>query len=413
MWRIDTSPPPTVVQILGDSMIGSSFNTVCGATAALAICTLAWIPSHAAPLPKELPRIRVKLAGEMKIPDLAIEHAAIIGEAKLVVVGTKAHPVVEEPDFVDSDKLNPNGAILDLDKKSHRSFTNDHTARICTVSSSGNRIVTASNSRDPTVRIWDHKTDKSVAEIKVGGRGETNAHYGAACFHKGDRIAIATPGGVMVLDPTKPDIRTVFDPPEGSKLWVNPKLIVSVDDARIACEAGTGHIAYWDVASKKPTALSLIPEKTKEEDQWRSGGVVFGAKGMLLAWRINSSAEVPETAIEAELSGSRRGVVQIDTIGKKVVPLKMGQAIHTMTCAIDPTETWLATGGYSRPDKPLRNGNLVAAELRIYHMPTGTLVHRNQMEDGPLMWLAFTPSGKRIVAATADGVVRWWDVESK
>ncbi len=29
------------------------------------------------------------------------------------------------------------------------------------------------------------------------------------------------------------------------------------------------------------------------------------------------------------------------------------------------------------------------------------------------MWVAFTPSGKRIVASTADGVVRWWDVEKK
>ncbi len=65
------------------------------------------------------------------------------------------------------------------------------------------------------------------------------------------------------------------------------------------------------------------------------------------------------------------------------------------------------------PNKPLSNGHLVAGELRVYHLATGTLVYRDQMEYGPVDWVAFTPSGKRIVASTADGNVRWWDVEKK
>ena len=248
--------------------------------------------------------------------------------------------------------------------------------------------------------------------IKIEVPKKDNVHYGAACFHRSNRIAIATFESVIVLDPAKPAERVEFECPLVSELWVHSKLIVSPDDAWIAARAGQSHVAYWEVATKKGTAVSLVPEKTQADDTWRSGGVFFSPKGSLLSWRGESKDEVPEKTREMDVPAERRGVVRIDLRDKKVIPLNMGQSACTMTCVIDPTGTWLATGGLGHRDNATKK-EMWTGELRVYHLPTGKLAFREQLEGLPLGWLAFTPSGKRIVSAAGDGVVRWWDVQEK
>ena len=106
-------------------------------------------------------------------------------------------------------------------------------------------------------------------------------------------------------------------------------------------------------------------------------------------------------------------MVGVDIAKGKVIPLGIGQTIYTLHCAIDPSGTWLATVGNSRPEKPRPDGKTGVGELRVYRLATKELVSREQVEGLPLKWVAFTPSGKRIVTATYDGVVRWWDVKEK
>ena len=60
----------------------------------------------------------------------------------------------------------------------------------------------------------------------------------------------------------------------------------------------------------------------------------------------------------------------------------MGHSNFTIACAIDPTETWIATGSDSHRDKP-RKDEKTASELRLYHLPTQTLVY-NEQSDGLL-----------------------------
>ena len=366
-----------------------------------------WTSSQAAPLPKDLPSLRVKFAGEIALEDMSIEAGALVDENAAVVVGTKTCAIEDNP-----DKTDPNGAILDFVKKTHKLFTNGHTARIGSVSVKGTRIATTSNSLDPTLRIWDLKTDKTVTEFKIEEPGKEMVRYGVSHFHKGNRIAIAADDKVIVLDPAKPEERIKYECPTDTVRWVREDLIVSADDSWISGPAEGDQVVIWDVTTKKSAAYSLIPERPKDEDNWSSKGALFGSKGTLYAWRSESRGEVSEKELEANLPAERRGVVQIDLLKKKLIPLKMGQSIYTLACAIDPTETWLATGGNSHKDKPTKDEK-TSSELRIYHLPTGTLFHREQLEGLPLNWLAFTPSGKRIVAATHDGGVRWWDIEGK
>jgi hypothetical protein len=138
--------------------------------------------------------------------------------------------------------------------------------------------------------------------------------------------------------------------------------------------------------------------------------VSFGPRGDLFACRSRRDDEVPEKASEKDVPPEQRGVVRIDVRTGQVEPLASGHTICTLSCAVDPTGTWLATVGSSRPDRPRPDGEIVVGELWVYHLPTRKLACREQLEGLPPMWVAFTPSGKRLVCANGKGVVKWWDV---
>jgi WD40 repeat protein len=377
--------------------------------AAFVLALLSALPgSPAQPPGKDKPTIRLTRAGEMKLDDVSVEDGAVIDESTVVVVGTTLNKDAEE----DPDKLGSNGAIVNLARRSAEKFTNGHTARICSVSAGRGRVATISNHHDPVLRVWDLKAGKSVAEIKIE-EPDPPTHYAAACFHKSDRVAVAADKRLIVLDPARPDERLVLAlPPEVR--WLD-KPVVSPDDTRVASTGDRAGVVVWEVATRKATTHSLIPKGlgVDELEKWYAHGAAFGPKGILIAWRGGNDGEVPEGKTEKDVPAERRGVVQIDLPDGKVVPLGMGHTGRTLFCAIDPTGTWLATAGSSWRDKPRADGANSVAELRVYHLPTKELAFREQVEGLPLTWVAFTPSGKRVVTADYYGVVRWWDVQGK
>lgn len=391
-------------------MTRSYYAVSTAASIGILVVALAWQPAISAPVPKESPTLRLKLTGEIKLKDQTIDEAAVIDETSVVVVGT----VRDSEESPEPDTLDPQGAILDLTKKTQQPFTNGHTRRIWSVSVSGARIATTSSHLDPVLRVWDLKTKKSFAEIDIETEKSNNnsVRYHVAGFHKSNRIAVSAGNRVIVLDPAKPDDRVEHSAIDSSVL--SGGLVVSPDDSRIASTTLGGLIAVWKVGTDQPTALSVIPEKLQANDHWFARTLVFGPKETLVASRTGDNlSEIPEASLEKDVSAARRGVVQFDLGNQKMLPLKIGHTDRTLACALDPTGTWLATGGASRSDKPLGNGDLIVGELRVYHLPTATIDYKVQMGDGSLCWIAFTPSGKRIVSATTDGVVRWWDVEGK
>jgi len=365
----------------------------------------------AAPLPKAGPGLTVKLAGEIKLPKVFIHAAAFLTGEKLVVVGTV--PFRDDDPDVRPFALAPNGAILDLAKKTHVPFTNEHTQGMKCVSVLGDRILTTSSVRDPYLRVWDTKANKPLDAVPLAKVGESSVPvFGVAAFHKGNRIAVTVDDRVLVFDPSKPKERVGYRLPDGENRWTNDKISISLDDAWIAAYGGKCDTVFWNIETKKATVVSLTPDKIEDDDNWSSRGVCFTAKGELLAWRSNGPAEVPAGKAEADVPADRRGVVKIDLLTGKVTPLKIGHTYHTFSCVADPTGTWLATGGSGVFDKP-KGDETGGGELRIYHLPTQKLVFRDQVGGFPLTRVLFSPNGKRLVATTLNGIVRWWDVTVK
>jgi WD40 repeat protein len=211
---------------------------------------------------------------------------------------------------------------------------------------------------------------------------------------------------LFVVNAAKPQERMELACPAGLE-WVSHALAVSPDDAWIACTGDRDQVVCFEVATKKATVLAITP-KDGDTDKWSVFGFAFSRSGKLFACRHGNAEEVPKGKSEKDVPAERRGIVRIDLPDGKLVPLDMGHTRVTSACAIDRTETWLATVGSSRPDKPLKDVYAVD-ELRVYNLASGKLAYREQFAGGAgRLW--FTPSGKRLVCVTNDGTVRWWDV---
>jgi WD40 repeat protein len=378
------------------------------ALVAVLLWGLAESPARPAGAPDKKATLRLAPAGNVRIDDLWVYDAVPVDDTTLVLVGTRAGAEDADP-----NTLAPNGAMLDLATKKSRPFTNGHTARICSVAVRKGRIATAAIGRDPLLRLWDVKEGKTVQKVDLGkvvkdsgydrGKVDETTEQAVAWFHKSDTLAIAADEYVILLDSPRPNkVAGVLRVPRPTEGWAQGPIAVSPDDEWVACPLGKANVAFWKVKTARATDVSLIPKGARKPDAWSAHGVVFGPTGQLFAWRSESAAEVPEKVAEKDVPADRRGVVRIElTDGGKFVPLAIGQSVYTLYCAIDPTGKWLATAGTGQPDN----------EVRVYHLPTGALVCREPLKgEHPPKWVAFTPSGKRLVCATLYGLVRWWQL---
>ncbi|MDY3557742.1 hypothetical protein R5W23_003007 [Gemmata sp. JC673] len=374
---------------------------------AVGLVALAALPGSVRSAPvKERQVFPLVAGGSVRPDDLSVRDLAIVDENTVVVVGT----TFDKDDDTNPINLGPNGAIVDLAKKTSRPFTNGHKGCICTAAVGRGRVATISTTRDPFLRLWDLKSSKSAGAVQIDepdGGGSASGHE-VGWFHKSDRVAVSVKDTLLLFDPAKPDTRTELAVPD-KRHWPH-RPIVSPDDARIAATASSD-LVVWDVATGKAEAISVRPEKADPEDDWSAGRCAFGPNGLLIACRSDGKDVVPQGKDEADVPADLWGVVKIER--GKVVPLVLGCTGTTFDCALDPSGMWLAVCGSAHPDKPLKDGSTSVGELRVYHLGTKELAFRDQVEGLPLTHVAFAPSGKRVVCATYDGHVRWWDVKGK
>ncbi|HEY7329378.1 MAG TPA: hypothetical protein VH592_17180 [Gemmataceae bacterium] len=365
----------------------------------LPFVTLAVLTS--APAPTD--RIPLTPAGKVKVDNLVVNDAALIDENRVVIVGRTGSVKDDGPDVPDPNEGVPNGAIIDLPKKSVQHFANQHTAQIWSVSSYGGRVISGSlRFEEAVLRSWDLKVQESKEVAKFH---HTPATYRLTCFHKSGRVVVDEVERLIVLSPAKPEERMELACPAGVE-WLSYPLAVSPDDAWIACKGGRGQVVCFETATKKATVVPIAP-KGDDADKWSVHGLAFAPSGKLYVCRGGNAEQVPKGKAEKDVPAEHRGIVRIELPEGKLVPLNMGHPSGTWGCAVDGGETWLSTVGW--PDKRADSDHV--GELRVYNFASGKLAYREQLKGGVVpQWVWFTPSGKRLVCATMDGVVRWWDV---
>lgn len=360
--------------------------------------------------------IRIVAPQRFQVADLCVLDAAVIDESTIILVGTRTF---DDEDNITTRDVKPNGAILDLTTKTFKPFTNGHTAQICSMSVARGRIVTVSDTQDPMLRVWDLKANKSADPIKIEvPDDEMNfKDYAVACLHGSDRVAVRVEEQISVIDLAKPEARQHYLNPLDKKAFLYGPIAVSRDDLTLACCTVNGpNLIYWDTKNRKTTIQAMSLEGTVDNIiQSTIDSIHFLSNNSLLLCRNHrTQQEVPEGLDESKTDAVRRAIVKVRFPDGQVEPLGLGQTAATRFCAVDPTETWLATVGSSPPDKPTPAVVTQSGELRVYNLATKKLVYREQTNKPlPLTWVAFTPSGKRLVATCVDGTVHWWDVQAK
>ncbi len=360
-------------------------------------------------------------AGRVQLSDLIARDGAVVDDDTVVLVGSTMGADL----FVRDTDLLPNGYVLDLGRKAApKRFTNGHAAPLCSVAAGHGMIATVSSTLDPTVRVAEVKTRKAVAEIPFGEPDQNAARsFAVRWLHKSARLAVFADKHIQVLDPKAPRERVTYPPPPEALGHSFVNFAVAPDDTRIACTANLGQIDdhnagvfLWQSAQTEPSAISIAPPKAADRRDWRAGGIAFGRGGVLVAWRHGAGAEVPPKTAEKDVPADRRSVVRIDP-DRKVIPTGMGMSAAPWACAFDPSGEWLVVvgEGWLDPGREDPKDDITRwGELRVYHAATARLVHREQvLGQYTLTWAAFTPNGRRLVAATHGGTVHWWDVEQR
>ena len=272
-----------------------------------------------------------------------------------------------------------------------RSITTERAVLAVAFSPDGKRLLTGERDRNKLVaaekkgsvfpRVWDIETGKSVLELD----GHRDLIGGAAFFPDGKRMMTASGDGTA----------RVWDAATGKELLLlktgsfNFGLALSPNGKRLAVGSGNTRLTVWDTASGKAVFTAEVGYSTNN--------VTFAPDGALVAV---CSSGVNDIILLDGQSGAKKGSILVGYDRDKKAAVA-GNVTSNLIFA--PGGKWLITG----------NGALVdddrAGEVTVWDVAGRKKYAGYQGHPGRVRALAFTPNGKTLVSASAEGTVLLWD----
>jgi WD40 repeat protein len=169
----------------------------------------------------------------------------------------------------------------------------------------------------------------------------------------------------------------------------NHGLALSPDGKRVAVGSGHTRLTIWDGESGKAVVTAKVGYSTTN--------IAFAPDGSLVAV---CSLGVNDIALWDGKSGVRKGSILVgyDRAKKTAVA---GNVTSNLIFA--PDGKWLVTGNGALGDDDR------AGELTVWHVAGRKKYAGYKGHPGRIRALAFTPDGKTLVSASADGTVLLWD----
>ena len=380
--------------------------------------------SGGSPAPTLGAAVKIVPVGQHRADNVSVQNAAVIDESRLAIVGTVSNPNADAP-----HNFAPNGAIVDMTLASSKAFTNGHDTQIRHIAVGRGRIVTTADGRDEFLRIWNLNREVQDEPIRIEPQNNdpnaTANDYGIALFPNSDRVAVRVDEQIHVIDFAAPNKRRTYDYPEKLLQYLGGPVVVSHDERTITCCTFPIHeLVCWEVKSRKRVQFPIPLQGEKSAEWQRANPHGRQTESFLKPLQFLSNSSVfllrshmqlidqkfPDTLDESKIDPAQRSTLTVGLPKGQIDHLGMGRSDLTFYAALDPTQTWLALVG-SAPAENAKADQPRRGELRVYDFKARKLVHRElTAEADPLTWVGFTPSGKRLVAASAVGLVRWWDI---
>ena len=247
-----------------------------------------------------------------------------------------------------------------------------HKSAVWTLSFSPDGTHLLSGSQDGTIRLWD-----------VGIRRPLFGHIGGvssvAVSPDGHRIASAGDGGKVRLWNTD-NGQPIGKPLEGSGQPLS-SVAFSPDGRRLATAGDDGTVWMWDVNTGAPVGAPINPRQgplTSVAFSPDGRRVVIGGGNIVRLWDVET--------------GNPAGAPRIH-----------GELVHSV--AFSPDGNRFVSGGMEEAN----NGT-----VRLWDANTGQLIRAATIGDAEVnVWaVTFSPDGKRVAAAGADGVIQVLDADT-
>jgi WD40 repeat protein len=303
-----------------------------------------------------------------------------------------------------------------------------HTERVMSAAFSpdGERIITGS--ADGTAKVWDARTGTPRLQLD----GIKNS-FDAAFSPDGKRIV--TGGGQVLGEAMVWDARTGMPQLalKGLKGFVK-SVAFSQDGTRIAAGGGVGRAAtVWDARTGAPLALLQGVEEPVNS-------MAFSPDGTRI---VTAAARVNPAGVELKMWDARTGTVLLDLTQKKA-PRGLFLGERGGSVAFSPDGRRFVIGGrntdpsttvkvrdagtgrallemkgrspvlsvaFSRDGKRIVAGNS-SKTATVWDAQTGTALVELKGHTGPVFSVAFSPDGKRALTGSGDRTVRVWDVRT-
>ena len=287
----------------------------------------------------------------------------------------------------------------------------------------GRHAVCGVGGKDADLHVWDLETgepDHVLTGAHRGDKGKPNRGVrGLAVSPDGTAIASGDGTGLIVVwDAARRIPVQTFKPDEGGAIW---SLAFTPDGKRLLSTHGDV-LTYTEVATgatlkawSHPAAVRVVRCSADGKTAYTSclDGIVrvvdletyetrvqfklHTGAGSGLAVRADGSQLVSSSADQGQ-------IVLVDVRTKQLVRRFTGDTRFPAAVELSPAGRHVASVGKVDTD-PTRGGSVA-----LWDPGTGTAVERWADQAGPVHAAAFTPNGKRLLTAGADGTMRMYSL---
>jgi WD40 repeat protein len=321
--------------------------------------------------------------------DHPVSCLAVSPDGKTIIVGGPQKKI----DFTDPASIFQPGKVTILDAatgKVLRTLPVDHSAMAVAISPDGKRLLTGTLSRGGVIQVgkkasvfprtWDIATGKPLLELD----GHNDMVKGAAFFPDGKRMITASGDGTA----------RIWDADTGKELLVlktgffNDGLALSRDGKHVAINSGNTKLTIWHAETGKEVFVLNVG--------YSATNSAFSPDGSLIAV---CSSGVNDITLWDGKSGARTGSIVVGFDREKNILVARNV---TSNLVFSPDGKWLVTGNGEGGDDD-------KGEVTIWDV-AGKKKHAElKGHTSHIRAVAFTPDGKTLISASADGAVLLWD----